>query len=123
MFKKQGQNGTNKSSEPPGVIKVERGDFLKMCNMCDLSQNSKKKKKARKQKQKWGGGEIWELLILSPHYRGDENDFITGEAGKTTTEALVSLLVPFMFYLTRNAQKASFHLKGLIKMFWGFFFA
>lgn len=88
---------------------------MKICNMCDLSQNSKKK--ARKQKQKWGGGEIWDLLILSPRYRGDENDFIIREAGKTATEALVSLLVTFMFYLTRNAQKASFHLKGLIKMF------
>lgn len=59
---------------------------MKMCNMCDLSQNSKKKKK-------WGGGEIWELLILSPRYRGDENDFIIRETGKTATEALVSLLV------------------------------
>lgn len=55
---------------------------MKMCNMCDLSQNSKKKKK-------WGGGEIWELLILSPRYRGDENDFIIRETGKTATEALV----------------------------------
>lgn len=43
----------------------------------------KKKKKNKTEKQKWEGGEIWELLALSPHYKGDENDFITREAGMT----------------------------------------